>query len=70
MCIFNRRDLFSASSPRWARALAEALMSRKGSLVADARPEQESVHNVTFGLTSAYHRIVAGLVFTAGWFLI
>jgi drug/metabolite transporter (DMT)-like permease len=45
-----------------------ALMSRKGGLVAEAAGE--SVHNLTFGLTSAYHRIVAGLAFTAGWFLV
>jgi drug/metabolite transporter (DMT)-like permease len=44
-----------------------ALVSRKGGLVATAAGE--SVHNATFGLTSAYHRIVAGLVFTAIWFL-
>ncbi len=45
-----------------------ALVSRKGGLVATAAGE--SVHNATFGLTSAYHRIVAGLVFTATWFLL
>jgi drug/metabolite transporter (DMT)-like permease len=45
-----------------------ALVSRKGGLVAAAAGE--SVHNVTFGFTSAYHRILAGLAFTSCWFLI
>jgi drug/metabolite transporter (DMT)-like permease len=30
----------------------------------------EHVGNVTFGLTAAYHRILAGLVFIALWFLV
>lgn len=45
-----------------------ALVSRKGVTVADAAGE--SVHNATFGLNAAYHRILAGLVFTIAWFLI
>ncbi len=44
-----------------------ALISRKGGLVADAAGELS--HNATFGLNAAYHRILAGLVFTALWFL-
>jgi drug/metabolite transporter (DMT)-like permease len=45
-----------------------ALVSRKGVNVAVAAGE--SVHNATFGLNAAYHRIVAGFVFTALWFLV
>jgi drug/metabolite transporter (DMT)-like permease len=44
-----------------------ALVSRKGGLVADAAGELS--HNATFGLNAAYHRILAGLVFTSLWFL-
>lgn len=44
-----------------------ALVSRKGGLVADAAGELS--HNAAFGLNAAYHRILAGLVFTALWFL-
>ncbi len=44
-----------------------ALVSRKGVDVAVAAGE--SAHNATFGLNAAYHRILAGLVFTALWFL-
>jgi drug/metabolite transporter (DMT)-like permease len=45
-----------------------ALFSRKGvDVAADAG---EVVHSVTFGLNSAYIRIVAGLVFTIAWFLL
>jgi drug/metabolite transporter (DMT)-like permease len=44
-----------------------ALVSRKGVLVADAAGE--AAHNATFGINAAYHRILAGLVFTATWFL-
>jgi len=44
-----------------------ALVSRKGGLVADAAGELS--HNATFGLNAAYHRILAGLGFTALWFL-
>ena len=44
-----------------------ALVSRKGGLVADAAGELS--HNAIFGLNAAYHRILAGLVFTALWFL-
>ena len=44
-----------------------ALVSRKGGLVADAAGELS--HNATFGLNAAYHRILAGIVFTALWFL-
>lgn len=42
-----------------------ALASRKGVLVAEAAGE--SVHNATFGITSAYHRILAGLAFVLVW---
>jgi drug/metabolite transporter (DMT)-like permease len=42
-------------------------VSRKGGLVADAAGELS--HNAAFGLNAAYHRILAGLVFTALWFL-
>ncbi|MSU22644.1 MAG: DMT family transporter [Opitutus sp.] len=45
-----------------------ALVSRKGVIVADAAGE--AAHNATFGLNAAYHRIFAGLVFTAAWFLV
>jgi drug/metabolite transporter (DMT)-like permease len=45
-----------------------ALVSRKGVNVAEAAGEL--AHNATFGLTAAYQRIVAGLVFTVGWFLL
>ena len=45
-----------------------ALVSRKGVEVATA--SGEAVHNATFGLTSAYHRILAGLVFTVVWFFV
>jgi drug/metabolite transporter (DMT)-like permease len=44
-----------------------ALVSRKGVLVADAAGE--AAHNVTFGITAAYHRILAGLIFASLWFL-
>ncbi|MBI5688655.1 MAG: DMT family transporter [Verrucomicrobia bacterium] len=45
-----------------------ALVSRKGVTVAEVAGE--AAHNATFGLTAAYQRILAGLVFTAGWFLL
>jgi drug/metabolite transporter (DMT)-like permease len=45
-----------------------ALVSRKGVTVATAAGEH--VANATFGLNAAYHRILAGLVFTALWFLV
>jgi drug/metabolite transporter (DMT)-like permease len=45
-----------------------ALLSRKAVTVAAAAGE--SVSNVTFGLTAAYERLVAGLAFTLGWFLV
>ncbi len=45
-----------------------ALVSRKGVDVAIAAGE--SAHNATFGLTAAYHRILAGLVFITVWFLV
>ena len=45
-----------------------ALVSRKGVDIAIAAGE--SAHNATFGLNAAYHRILAGLVFTALWFLV
>lgn len=44
-----------------------ALVSRKGVLVASEAGE--SVHNAIFGLTAAYQRILAGLVFTIAWFV-
>jgi len=44
-----------------------ALVSRKGITVAGAAGE--ATHNATFGLNAAYHRILAGLIFTALWFL-
>lgn len=44
-----------------------ALVSRKGVDVAAAAGE--AAHNATFGLNAAYHRILAGLVFTMLWFL-
>lgn len=44
-----------------------ALVSRKG--VDAATVAGEAAHNATFGLNAAYHRIIAGLVFTAVWFL-
>lgn len=45
-----------------------ALVSRKGVEVATAAGE--AAHNATFGLNAAYLRILAGLVFTALWFLV
>ena len=45
-----------------------ALVSRKGVLTADAAGE--AAHNATFGITAAYHRILAGVVFVALWFLV
>jgi drug/metabolite transporter (DMT)-like permease len=45
-----------------------ALVSRKGVNVADAAGE--AAHTATFGLTAAYERILAGLVFIAVWFFV
>lgn len=45
-----------------------ALVSRKG--VEAAAVAGKAAHNATFGLNAAYHRIIAGLVFTALWFLV
>lgn len=45
-----------------------ALVSRKGVMVADAAGE--STHQAIFGLNAAYHRILAGLIFTTAWFLL
>jgi drug/metabolite transporter (DMT)-like permease len=45
-----------------------ALVSRKG--VDAATAAGEAAHNATFGLNATYHRIIAGLVFTALWFLL
>lgn len=45
-----------------------ALISRKGVLVADAAGE--ATRHAGFGITAAYHRILAGLVFTLVWFLV
>lgn len=45
-----------------------ALVSRKGVIVADAAGE--AAHNATFGLTAAYQRILAGLVFVVLWFAV
>jgi drug/metabolite transporter (DMT)-like permease len=45
-----------------------ALVSRKGVNVADAAGE--AAHNAAFGLTAAYQRILAGLVFVALWFTV
>jgi drug/metabolite transporter (DMT)-like permease len=44
-----------------------ALVSRKGVTVAETAGEV--ANNATFGITAAYQRILAGLVFTALWFL-
>lgn len=44
-----------------------ALVSRKGVMVAEAAGE--AAHNATFGLNAAYHRILAGVIFLALWFL-
>jgi len=44
-----------------------ALVSRKG--VTTAIAAGEHVANATFGLNAAYHRILAGIVFTLCWFL-
>jgi drug/metabolite transporter (DMT)-like permease len=48
------------------QGLGAALLSRKAVMVAAAAGE--SVSNVTFGLTSAYERLLAGLAFTLAWF--
>jgi uncharacterized membrane protein len=45
-----------------------ALVSRRG--VTAAVAAGEPVANVTFGLNATYHRILAGLVFTAVWFTV
>ncbi|MDB6093273.1 MAG: protein of unknown function transrane [Verrucomicrobia bacterium] len=45
-----------------------ALVSRRG--VSAAAAAGEHVANATFGLTAAYHRIIAGLVFTSLWFAV
>ena len=45
-----------------------ALVSRKGVMVANAAGEV--THDAIFGLTAAYQRILAGLVFTAAWFML
>lgn len=45
-----------------------ALVSRKGVNIAQAAGE--SVQDVTFGLTAAYHRILAGFVFVVVWFAV
>ena len=45
-----------------------ALVSRKGVNVAIAA--HEVTDQAVFGLTAAYHRIFAGLIFTALWFLV
>ena len=45
-----------------------AVVSRKGVNIADAAGE--SAHNATFGLTTAYQRILAGLIFVLLWFLV
>jgi drug/metabolite transporter (DMT)-like permease len=45
-----------------------ALVSRKGVNVASAA--HEVTNTAIFGLNAAYHRIVAGLVFTSAWFLV
>ncbi len=45
-----------------------ALVSRKGVNVATAAGE--AAHNATFGLTAAYQRILAGLVFVTVWFVV
>jgi drug/metabolite transporter (DMT)-like permease len=45
-----------------------ALVSRKG--VDAATAAGEAAHNASFGLNAAYHRIIAGLVFTVLWFLL
>lgn len=48
------------------QGLGAALVSRKAVMVAAAAGE--SVSNVTFGLTAAYERLLAGLAFTLVWF--
>ena len=45
-----------------------ALVSRKGGNVAEAAGE--AAHNATFGLTAAYQRIFAGLIFVVIWFAV
>jgi drug/metabolite transporter (DMT)-like permease len=45
-----------------------ALVSRKGVNVAEAAGEV--ARNATFGLTSAYQRILAGLIFVVLWFVV
>ncbi len=50
------------------QGLGAALVSRKGVMVASGAGE--AVSNLTFGLTAAYHRLLAGLIFTLAWFLL
>ena len=45
-----------------------AVVSRKGVNVAEAAGE--AAHNATFGLTAAYQRIFAGLIFVIVWFTV
>lgn len=45
-----------------------ALVSRKGVTV--AATAGEAAHNATFGLTTAYQRILAGLIFVVLWFAV
>jgi drug/metabolite transporter (DMT)-like permease len=45
-----------------------AVVSRKGVNVAEAAGE--AAHNATFGVTAAYQRIFAGLLFVVLWFLV
>jgi drug/metabolite transporter (DMT)-like permease len=45
-----------------------ALVSRKGVNVAESAGE--AAHNAVFGLTAAYQRICAGLIFVLLWFLV
>ncbi|MEO5959080.1 MAG: EamA family transporter, partial [Opitutaceae bacterium] len=45
-----------------------ALVSRKGVMAAEVAGE--AAHNATFGITAAYQRILAGLLFTGMWFLV
>lgn len=45
-----------------------ALVSRKAVTVAEAAGE--AAQNATFGINAGYHRILAGLIFTAAWFFV
>lgn len=51
-------------------ACGQGFGARQPQRVNVAEAAGEAAHNATFGINAAYHRIFAGLIFTALWFLI